>query len=94
MEVDWSNPLDRAEFDQSLKEHKERRLSWTLIQKTLWVLQIFLVQFLLVVVLYGICAYNLVNNEQDLKTRKEEQIIKINHTGEVGGLNRTLTLIY
>ena len=84
MEVDWSNPLDRAEFEKSLKGHKDRRLFWTPIQKTVWVVQIFLAQLLVIAVLYGVCAYNLVNNEQELKTNK------INQTEEVGGFNITV----
>ena len=87
MEVDWSNPRDRAEFDRSLQGHKDRRLFWTPTQKTIWVIQIFLVQFLVIAALYGCCAYNLVNHEQALKIRVEEQNKKSNQTGEVGGFN-------
>ena len=86
MEVDWRNPLDRAQFDKSLKGHKDRRLFWTPMEKTVWVVQIFLLQLLLIAAMYGVCAYNLVNNEQDLKRSVEE---KINKTGEVGGFNIT-----
>ena len=89
MEVDWSNPLDRAEFEKSLKGHKDRRLFWTPIEKTVWVIQIFLVQFVVIAALYGCCAYNLVIHEQALKIRQEEHNKKINQTVEVGGFNIT-----
>ena len=93
MEVDWSNPRDRAEFDRSLKGHKDRQLQWTPIQKTIWVIQIFLVQFLVIAALYGCCAYNLVSYEQALKIRMEEQYKKINQSEEVGGFNITKNIL-
>ena len=94
MEVDWSNPLDRAEFEKSLKGHKDRKLLWTPTQKTIWIVQIFLAQFLVIAALYGCCAYNLVTNERDLKSSMEERYKHFNQTGEVGGLNLKLKNIY
>ena len=68
------NPLDREEFEKSLKTHRDRRLLWTLGQKTVWVTQIFVLQFVVISALYGSAAYNLVNNEIDLKAREEEEM--------------------
>ena len=72
--IDWKNPLDREEFEKSLKTHRDRRLLWTLGQKTVWVTQIFVLQFMVIGALYGFAAYNLVNNEIDLKAREEEEM--------------------
>ena len=66
--------IDRSEFEKAIKAHGERRLAWSLCQKTVWAVQIFLVQFLIIAVLYGGCAYNLVNNEIALKAKEEENM--------------------
>ena len=73
-DIDWKSNLDRDEFEKSLRDHRARRLLWTLGQKTVWVAQIFVLQFLVIGVLYGSAAYNLVNNEIDLKASEEEKI--------------------
>ena len=81
--IDWKNPLDREGFEKSLRDHRARRLLWNPGQKTVWVAQIFLLQFLVIGALYGSVAYNLVNNELDLKASEEEKI-KNNWTNQVG----------
>ena len=81
--IDWKNPLDREGFEKSLRDHRARRLLWTPGQKTVWVAQIFLLQLVVIGALYGSVAYNLVNNELDLKASEEEKI-KNNWTNQVG----------
>ena len=71
--IDWKNPLDRKGFEKSLRDHRARRLLWTSGQKTVWVAQIFLLQLVVIGALYGSVAYNLVNNELDLKAIEEEK---------------------
>lgn len=73
-EIDWKNSLDREEFEKSLRDHRARRLLWTFGQKTVWVAKIFVLQFVVIGVLYGSAAYYLVNNELNLKASEEEKI--------------------
>ena len=82
MDVDWNNSLDRKEFEEVLQAHKDRRLDWNIKQKSLWVLRVFVVQLLVVAALYGSCAYNMVNNEIELKAKEEERMKKDWISGE------------
>ena len=73
MDIDWRNPLDREEFERSLKDHRGRRAGWRLSQGIVWAVQIFLLPLLVIAVLYGGSAYYLVQDELDLREREEER---------------------
>ena len=73
-EIDWKDDAQRAEFAQSVKKWRDRRKSWTCWQYTVWVLEIFVVNLLIIFVLYGIffgMEWGNKNYEKDiLKQRK------------------------
>ena len=96
MDIDWKNSLDRLDFEKSLLNHKARRLDWSAGQKTVWVLLTFLLQFLVIAALYGGCAYNLVNNEIDLKAAEEEKMRRdwISQREEVGIFSNNIESSY
>ena len=75
MNINWRDSNERKEYERSIEDHRDRRLEWSVREKIKWIVEIFLIQLLIITALYGGCAYNLVNNEIDLKATEEEKMI-------------------
>ena len=74
MDVDWRNPLDRAEFEKSLEDHRGRRSEWSGWERLIWLVQIFLLPLLVIALLYGGSAYYLVQDELKLRSDWSSQV--------------------
>ena len=75
MNINWRDSNERKEYERGIEDYPDRRLEWSVREKIKWTVEIFLIQLLIITALYGGCAYNLVNNEIDLKAAEEEKMI-------------------
>ena len=57
---DWNNGSDRYKFESELKVVREKRANWSFWEKMKWFVPLVLSQFLIVLALYGGCAYVIV----------------------------------
>ena len=76
MTIDWTNLFERKKFEDEIKLHQERRLKWSCSKKLVWAFQIFFIPLLIIVGLYGICAYYIVTNAVSEKEFQEDLMKK------------------
>ena len=72
--IDWKNSEERLAFETDLRNYRLDLKARSLFTKFLWFITIFIVQFLIILGLYGTCAYFIVSIASD-KKEKEEQIM-------------------
>ena len=89
MTIDWTNPYERKKFEDDIKLHQERRLKWRCSEKLVWAFQIFFIPLLIIVGLYGICAYYIVTNAVVEKQFQEDLMKKewLDQNNEVSSQN-------
>ena len=51
--VDWTNDEERLDFEEEIRMWKARRQEWTWCQTLVWILEIFVLNFLVILALYG-----------------------------------------
>ena len=51
--VDWTNDQERYDFEEEIRMWKARRKEWTWCQTLVWILEIFVLNFLVILALYG-----------------------------------------
>ena len=51
--IDWTNDQERLDFEEDIRVWKARRQEWTWCQTFVWILEIFVLNFLVILVLYG-----------------------------------------
>jgi hypothetical protein len=68
--INWTNPEERTAFENELKYHRKSKQERSVWEKIKWIIGIFIIQFGVVVSLYGPCAYFIVSMA---KTKKKEQ---------------------
>ena len=51
--IDWKNDQERLDFEEEIKKWKARRQEWTWCETIIWILEIFVLNFLVILVLYG-----------------------------------------
>ena len=51
--VDWTNDQERFDFEEEIRMWKARRKDWTWCQTLVWILEIFVLNFLVILALYG-----------------------------------------
>ena len=51
--VDWKNDQERFDFEEEIRMWKARRQEWTWCQTLVWILEIFVLNFLVILALYG-----------------------------------------
>ena len=85
MTINWNDPNERKKFEHDIKLHQGRRMKWSLGEKFIWVFQIFFIPLLIIVGLYGSCAYYIVTNAVAEKETHEDLMKKewLEHNNEV-----------
>ena len=51
--IDWKNDQERYEFEEEIQKWKARRQEWSWGQTIIWIFEIFVVNFFVILVLYG-----------------------------------------
>ena len=51
--IDWKNDQERLDFEEEIKKWKARRQEWTWCETIIWILEIFVLNFFVILVLYG-----------------------------------------
>ena len=51
--VDWTIDQERYDFEEEIRMWKARRKDWTWCQTLVWILEIFVLNFLVILALYG-----------------------------------------
>ena len=74
--INWSNPDERLKFEREIKIHQDRRKNWSLSEKFIWAMEIFVLQLLTIFGLYGSCAYYIVTDAISEKQFQEDLMRK------------------
>ena len=72
--IDWRNPDERLAFENELKSAKCYKKKRSFIEKMGWFISVFLLQLVIIVSLYGPCAYFIVSLATT-KKKEEESIL-------------------
>ena len=51
--IDWKNDQERLDFEEEIKKWTSRRQEWTWCETIIWILEIFVLNFFVILVLYG-----------------------------------------
>ena len=81
-QINWINSEERTAFENDLKNYRKTKAACSVWEKIKWFIPIFIVQFGIVVSLYGPCAYFIVTmakdkkREEDHKCKNESTLVK------------------
>ena len=74
--INWKNTEERLAFENDLAKYRADKKERSLCDKIVWFFGIFVLQFGVVVALYGPCAYFIVLSETDKKKEEELKLLQ------------------
>lgn len=74
MNINWKISKDCEAFEKSVRAHKERIKEWGKLKTLRWIFDIFILNGLLILGLYGTAAYILVREAWATKATEEQKM--------------------